>query len=110
MSAFCPWVALVLIGPDLSYLMSEKYIPICPPVLAADCEDRLTEDQQVIPGWASRVRAAIGPDKDHVRPGADLSIEGRTVAGLWQRILLPGGGTQFVSAADRDAVLAKILL
>lgn len=78
--------------------------PIHPPITSQDCQD-----QGDVPGWASRVRQAISGGQP-VRAGSDLSIEACSEhTGLFQSIMLPGGGTQFATAQDRDSVLAQLL-
>lgn len=81
--------------------MSEKLTPKTPAITAEDCHDLDGK-----PGWASRVRFA---QPREIRAGAGLSIEARMQPHhQWQAIMLPGGGTRFVSAQQRDEVLEMI--
>lgn len=71
---------------------------LTPPVSASDCAD-----QDGNAGWASRVLFS----RPELRAGQDLSIEAKSQrADVWIAVMLPGTGTQFASAEDRDTVLA----
>lgn len=68
-------------------------------------------------GWIEDRRAIVVRDGHAVRAGergGDLSGEPFTLevkslrTNEWLRLTLPGGGTTFASAADRDAVLRQL--
>ena len=82
----------------------QTLIPIHQPSTAEDCYDK-----NGIHGWASRVRGAILADNQSIHAGHDKSIMAQSVhTGLYQRIMLPGGSTQFATKADRDKVHAML--
>lgn len=84
--------------------MSEKLTPNYKPCTLAD-----VADLDGVPGWASRVRAAVKRDGQALRVGADNSIEAKCLTtNHWQPIMLPGGGTQFTDAATAAEVLKLI--
>lgn len=59
--------------------------------------------------WAARVRSAIVRDGQAVRRGAANEIQAKCLrSDEWMPILLPGGGTSFATAEDRDKVIAML--
>jgi hypothetical protein len=59
--------------------------------------------------WPGTVREIAVRTGQAVRAGANNTIEVKSLTtNRWCILQLPGGGGAFVTAADRDAVLAKI--
>lgn len=84
--------------------MSQKYIPTYKPCTVDD-----VADVDGVPGWITRVRSAAQRDGQALRVGDDFSIEAKNLhTNLWQPVMLPGGGTQFVDAATATLVLAML--
>lgn len=74
--------------------------PLKPPLAAVD----------ISPEWIALVRAVIVRDR-HVLRGSEHhpTIEVKsTPRNLWMPLMLPNSGTDFVSVADRDAVLKQL--
>jgi hypothetical protein len=69
----------------------------------------ITADQ-IPPDWPIAVREALNNCKGvQVRAGANNSIEAWSALRGWMPLMLAGGGTTFVSQADRDLVLGAIM-
>lgn len=84
--------------------MSQKLTPKFTPLTAAD-----VVDADGVPGWASRVKAAVTKDGQALRVGIDCSIEAKSLTrDIWQPIMLPNGGHVFTDASEATLVLRMI--
>lgn len=61
--------------------------------------------------WIANVRHAIARDGHATRPGqgAWIEVQNPNQPEVWQPLNLPSNGIHFASAADRDAVLEKLV-
>jgi hypothetical protein len=70
-----------------------------PPIAFADVPD----------SWLADVRGILERDGQPVRAGASNDIEVKSLtSNRWGRLMLPGSGFEFVSAEDRDKILARL--
>ena len=74
--------------------------PVKPPITSAE----------IPPDWPEQVRSAINEHAgQQVRAGRGNTIEAWSATyRKFIPLMLPGGGVEFASEADRDAVLAQI--
>ena len=70
-----------------------------PPITAADVPDK----------WISDVQDAMKQGHYLLRAGPDSTIHVGSVGSPWMVLMLPGSGTTFATAAERNTVLRKLL-
>jgi hypothetical protein len=64
---------------------------------------------EIPPEWIELRREIIAREGCAVRPGHDATIEVQSInTGAFLALMLPGGGTRFVTRADRDAILTAL--